>query len=80
MSKREFTCAYGNCQKTVVPIILSMPDERSRFCCAEHMAVAAVRRAWISAHGEKADELAKIEKALRTIIGDGAPESKSTRV
>lgn len=68
---REFMCAYANCRKTVVPIILSMPDERSRFCCADHAAVAMVRRAWIANHGAKAAELAKIERQLRDLIGDG---------
>lgn len=70
--KREFVCQYANCQKTAVPIILSMPDERSRFCCADHAAVATVRRAWIAAHGEKADKLAAIERLLRDLIGDGS--------
>jgi hypothetical protein len=74
--KRQFTCAYANCQKTDVPITLSMPDERSRFCCADHAAVAMVRRAWIATHGKKADELAVIERALRNIVGDGADIKK----
>lgn len=73
---RQFTCAYGNCQKTVVPITITMPDERSRFCCSDHAAVAMVRRAWIASHGEKADELVKVEKALRAIIGDGSEPKK----
>lgn len=69
---REFTCTYANCRKTNVPIICTMPDERSRFCCADHAAVAMVRRAWIASYGPKADKIAKIERALRDIIGDGA--------
>lgn len=73
---RQFTCAYGNCQKTLVPITLTMPDERSRFCCADHAAVAMVRRAWIASHGSKSDELAKIEKVLRVVIGDGGESKK----
>lgn len=68
---REFTCAYANCRKTTVPIIVTMPDERPRFCCADHAMAAMVRRAWIAAHGEKASELVKIEKAVRALIGDG---------
>lgn len=70
---REFTCTYANCRKTVVPIVITMPDERSRFCCADHAMAAMVRRAWIAALGneDKAAELVKIEKAVRALIGTG---------
>lgn len=71
---REFTCTYGNCRKTVVPIVCTLPDERARFCCVDHAAMALVRRARLHApHRSPKDlELGKVEKALFAIIGDGA--------
>ena len=70
---RQFTCTYANCQKTTVPIVVSMPDERARFCCLDHAAVAMIRRAWIVAgQGEKADKLMAIEKLAVELIGKGS--------
>lgn len=74
MAKLEFTCTYANCRKTAVPIVCTMPDERARFCCMDHVAIAMVRRAWVAAMGNdaKAAALAKIETQLRNLIGDGS--------
>lgn len=74
MAKLEFTCTYANCRKTTVPIVCTLPDERARFCSVDHAMVAMVRRARLHAmHGSYKDlELAKVEKTLRDLIGDGS--------
>jgi hypothetical protein len=70
---REFTCTYGNCRETTVPIILTSPMERPRFCCMEHAMMAVIRRAWIEApRGPKADNLRAVEIMARDIVGDGS--------
>lgn len=74
MAKLEFTCTYANCRKTIVPIVCTMPDERARFCCMDHAAIAMVRRAWMASFGNDAKTagLAKIETQLKALIGDGS--------
>jgi hypothetical protein len=70
---REFTCQYANCQKTMVPIIITMPGERVRFCSPDHAAVYLLRCARLNHHhGDFQDiQLAKVEKLAREVIGDG---------
>lgn len=81
MSKREFICSYANCRETNVPIVCTSPDERARFCCFDHAAVAIVRRARLEAmHGDYRDlELGRVEKILRELIGDGDRQLRSSR-
>lgn len=73
MAKLEFMCTYANCRETKVPVVCTLPNERARFCCLDHAAVALIRRARLHAmHGSYKDlELGRVEKILFELIGDG---------
>jgi hypothetical protein len=71
---RVYTCTYANCQKTEVPILVTSPMERARFCCFEHAAMAMIRRARIADPSEDfsgTHPLSKWEMVGREIVGDG---------
>jgi ferredoxin-NADP reductase len=72
------TCAYANCQNTEIKITVTTAapagtGERARYCCEDHEMMGAVRRALIAAQFRsfKYEEIARAEKILKELIGDG---------